>query len=171
MSETEGQSSENIIPRGVLIGAALLVGVALAGASLSAITGMDAAPPPESPAVASIELRFADRPDGSIAVNSGQGAEPIAVIGAGTNNFIRGAMRGLARERRRNEVAPSEPFVLTELADGSLWLTDTGTGARVYLDAYGPTNRDAFAELLQAGKDRKNGTIASRAAPDGAVHR
>ena len=67
-----------------------------------------------------------------------------------TNGFLRGTMRGLARERKRLGVSPAIPFDLIGRADGRLTLVDPGTGRRVDLESFGPENAAVFAALMTA---------------------
>ena len=62
-----------------------------------------------------------------------------------TNGFLRGTMRGLARQRVRQDADRDIPFRLTEWADGRLTLEDPTTGRMVEMEAFGSTNEDAFA--------------------------
>jgi putative photosynthetic complex assembly protein len=57
-------------------------------------------------------------------------------------------MRGLARERRRQGVGADIPFQLIGRSDGRLTLVDPGTGRRVDLESFGPTNAAVFARLM-----------------------
>ena len=59
-------------------------------------------------------------------------------------------MRGLARERRMHGIGSEAPFTLTQWRDGELTLTDSATGRSIELNAFGTTNRAAFAALLRA---------------------
>lgn len=146
MSESGAPS----IPRGVLWGAAALLGFTLvsAGAARVGVIGPDDAPAAE--AVASRDLRFKDRADGAVTVHEAGDDRLIAVLPPGGDGFIRGAMRGLARERRQREVGAEPPFRLTRWDNGRLSLEDTGTGRRIALEAFGPTNVQAFARFLTA---------------------
>ena len=75
----------------------------------------------------------------------------VAVIAAGQKTgFVRGVMRGLARDRRARGIDNRPPFTLTLWRDGELSLTDTATGRTIELSAFGPTNRATFAALLPA---------------------
>jgi putative photosynthetic complex assembly protein len=49
-------------------------------------------------------------------------------------------------------VGPDLPFRLTHWSDGRLTLEDAATGRRIELESFGPTNMQAFASLLAAGK-------------------
>jgi putative photosynthetic complex assembly protein len=69
---------------------------------------------------------------------------------AGTNGFVRAAIRGLARQRHKRDIGAEPPFVLTRWDDGRHSLEDTATGERIYLEAFGSTQVQTFAELLSA---------------------
>jgi putative photosynthetic complex assembly protein len=58
-------------------------------------------------------------------------------------------MRGLARERKLGDIGARPPFRLTRYAGGEITLTDTSTGKRIDLGAFGSTNTEAFARLLK----------------------
>jgi putative photosynthetic complex assembly protein len=66
--------------------------------------------------------------------------------------FVRGVMRGLARERRMHGIGAEPVFVLTAWSDGGLSLTDTATGRVIELGAFGPDNRKTFARFLAGGR-------------------
>ncbi len=85
-------------PRLPLFGAGALIGFAL----IAALVGRLGGPHPDRPdgaPVASRDLRFEDRPDGAVAVYDAAETQPIDVA-VGQNGFLRGTLRGLARERR-----------------------------------------------------------------------
>jgi putative photosynthetic complex assembly protein len=136
-------------PRGPLLGAATLVGVALAAVAFVQLTGIGSSRVEDASAIATRDLRFEDRPDGSIAVIDARDGT-VAQVVTGTQGFIRGTLRGLARERRREGVGAEQPFRLTARADGRLTLEDPATGRRVDLESFGPTNAGVFAEMLTA---------------------
>lgn len=101
-----------------------------------------------SPAVNTRALRFEDRADGSIAVLDAERSTVIDTVAPGTNGFLRSAMRGLVRERKRRGLGDEVPFELVAHVDGRLTLLDPGTGRRIDLESFGPTNAGAFARLL-----------------------
>ncbi|MCX7891300.1 MAG: photosynthetic complex assembly protein PuhC [Burkholderiales bacterium] len=147
--------ADRSMPRGVLLGAAALIGAALVAVAAVRLTGVGTAVfPPSAQAVSQRDLRFEDRPDGSVAVHEGHGAEPAFVLAPGEDGFIRATLRTFARERRHVGVGAEAPFRLTAWSDGRLTLEDPVTGRRVDLEAFGPTNAGAFARLLVAA----NGT-------------
>jgi len=91
-------------------------------------------------------LRFVDAPDKSVQVlDADTGREVYRVTGEA--GFVRGILRGMARERRRLSKRPDEPFELS-LDGGLLTLRDLATGEHIELTAFGPTNAGAFARML-----------------------
>lgn len=94
-------------------------------------------------------LRFADAADGSVLIEDVGRGGMVARFGEEGSGFIRGVMRGLARERRMHGVGQAPPFRLALWADGALTLTDTATGRIIELGGFGPDNRAAFARLLE----------------------
>ncbi len=135
-------------PRGALIGAAALISCALAATALARLTAYEQ-DRPSAPAELSRSLVFADREDGAVIVfDSEDLSEPIAVLASGEGGFVRGLMRGMARERRSMDVGAEPPFILARHYDGRLTLTDRATGRLIELDAFGETNTESFAVLL-----------------------
>jgi putative photosynthetic complex assembly protein len=136
-------------PRGVLLAAGALVLFTLA--SIVIYRGVFLPTEPAGPpAVAARDLRFEDRADGGVAVVEAASDRVLEVLAPGTNGFLRSTLRGLARDRKRQEVGVEPPFRLKRLADGRVLLEDPTTGRSVDLVAFGPTNVAAFARLLTA---------------------
>ena len=102
---------------------------------------------PDAPAVVTQLLRFEDRPDGSIAVFRATDNRLVDTI-TGQSGFVRGTLRGMARERRRQDFGSAPPFELIGRADGRLTLHDPSTGRIVDLESFGPVNAGEFARLL-----------------------
>lgn len=135
-------------PRAPLFALGGLVLASLLAVATVRITGVGAMHVVDAPAVAVREFRFEDRPDGSIAVLDAAGRRLIDSVAPGTNGFLRGTMRGLARERMRQGIGPALPFRMIGRADGKLTLEDPGTGRRVDLGSFGPTNAAVFARIM-----------------------
>lgn len=137
------------LPRGMLLalGALVLMTVVLAG--VARWTGMGTAQRADAPTVATLELRFEDLADGGIGVLDARADRRIATVAPGTNGFLRSAVRGLVRERKRQSVGAQTPFLLLARADGRLTLEDPTTGRRIDLESFGATNAAVFARLLQ----------------------
>lgn len=135
-------------PRGALMGAAALVGLTIVAAAGARLTGSGVTAPFEAAPVEVRDLRFVDRADGAVGVYAAESGEVVEIVPPGSNGFLRGVMRGLARERMLNSIADEPAFRLTRWADGRLSLEDPTTGRVIDLGAFGPTNIQTFARLL-----------------------
>ena len=102
---------------------------------------------PDAPVLMSRSLVFADRNDGGIDVIDARKQRVIETI-VGQAGFVRGTLRGLARERHRAGLGATLPFELVAHTDGRLTLLDPSTHRRVDLESFGPTNTAAFAQLF-----------------------
>ncbi len=140
-----------VTPRLPLLAAAVLLVVVLGSVAVVRWSGTSVRAP-DAQAVATRLLRFEDGTDGSIAVIDAASGRLIDRV-QGEQGFLRGTLRALARERRMREIGPQAPFELAARADGRLTLTDPSTGARLDLDAFGPTNAAVFARLLTLNKN------------------
>ncbi len=138
------------VPNGPLLAMGALVLATLVAVAAARIGNFNPRQVPDAAAVSVRELRFEDRPDGSIAILDAGGQRLIDSVAPGSNGFLRGTMRGLARERKRQGVAPEVPFRLIGRADGRLTLEDPATERRVDIGSFGPTNAAAFAQLMTA---------------------
>jgi putative photosynthetic complex assembly protein len=143
------------LPKGVLLGAAALIGVVLllvAGGRLTGVGTLSLAPPQ---AAMSRDLRFDSQNDGSIVISDAETDRLIEVLEPGSGGFIRGILRGLGRERRQNQIDEAAPFRLILGHDNRLQLFDPSTGRLISLHAFGAGNAEAFARLLTLGRDRQ----------------
>lgn len=137
-------------PKGALLGAAALILFSLAAAAAGRSGHFGLTDQPDSQVLVQRMLRFDDRSDGSVEVSDAVTNRRVALLAAGSNVFIRGTLRGFARERRASEVGPETAFALTRWADGRLTLEDPVTRRAVDLGAFGITNATSFAALLTA---------------------
>ncbi len=138
------------LPRGLLFGASALVGMTLILTCAARMSDIGTLHMPKQQAVQSLSLRFEDRQDGSVSVLDASDGRIIYTVAPGTNGFIRATVRGLAQEREREGVGRETPFTLTHWSDGTMSLADPTIGRRVSLDAFGPTNAEAFAQMFSA---------------------
>ena len=136
------------LPRSVLLSAAALVAFAFVAVSIGRFTELGEAPKPQAEALQSRDLLFLDRADGAVLVYEVGMETALDVLEPGTNGFLRGVMRGVARERKLSNVSNSDPVRPTLWDDGRLTLDDLSTNYHVGLIAFGPTNAGAFARLL-----------------------
>lgn len=139
-------TATNVLPRRVLLSIGLVLLATLIAVAAVRISGTNISVPDEA-AVAVRELRFEDRPDGSVVVIDATTKSVIHTM-TGENGFFRGALRGLARERRRAGLGSEQPFQLIARADGRLTLVDPATGQRIDLESFGPTNAAVFARFM-----------------------
>lgn len=130
-----------------LMAAGALVVVSVIGVAAVRLSGIPISTP-DAPVVAARVLQFTDRNDGGIDVTDVSTNRLVETV-TGQSGFIRGTLRGLARERRRSGIGPAEPFALLAHSDGRLTLVDPSTSRRVDLESFGPTNQGEFVRMLQ----------------------
>jgi putative photosynthetic complex assembly protein len=141
-------------PRGVLIGAALLIAFVIAAAATVRLTGVGGVEMPLAPVSEARELVFVDLDDGTtmVALPGPEGADRDAVVGLlrpAEDGFAMGVMRGMVRDRNAREIPLDEPYLLAVLEDGRLVFRDPEVGTEIDLRAFGPTNLASFARLLR----------------------
>ncbi len=148
---TRTQPTTAHIPKPALVGVALLVGFTLLAVVGGKELDVGTIKNPEAAVAVTRELRFEDRADGALLVLEGPDDALVYLIEPGTNSgFVRGVLRGFARERHRSGVGIEPPFLLSALVDGRMFLEDPETGRKVPLDGFGRTNAEAFARILLA---------------------
>lgn len=137
-------------PRGALIGVGIMLAVVLAGTATARLVRLSGpvAPLTAPPAVAAVDLRFADEADGSVQVREARSGALVSTLAPDTNGFVRGVMRGMARDRLSRHIGAGPPFHLSRDAASHLWLQDTATGRLIDLEAFGSGNRGAFAAFM-----------------------
>ncbi len=138
-------------PKLALVAAATLIGFALTAAAAGRFTRVanaDTKIEQASAPIAARDLTFFDMADGSVEVRDANGQSVVFVAAPGTNGFIRGVMRGLARNRHAHGYGQAPAFRLSQWPDGRLSLQDLATGKNIDLSAFGASNRAAFAQLL-----------------------
>jgi putative photosynthetic complex assembly protein len=132
----------------MLLGAVAVIGGTLLLASLGHEAPVDPGQEGSRP-VAMRELHFADRVDGAVVVRDARSGAEVLVVQPGQEGFVRGAMRGLARERKREAIGAAAPFRLSAWPNGRVTLEDTATGHIIELQAFGRTNAESFVRLLE----------------------
>lgn len=152
-----GHSHDNTVPRAALIGAAscILITVLLTGAVAVGIMPMpvtmdQARQAAKISKVTSRDLQFLDQPDGSVLIRDVTKGNVATTITPGSNSgFIRGVMRGLARDRMLRGLGFEQPFRLTLWSNQNLSIEDLATGRVIELNGFGDTNRAAFMAILR----------------------
>ncbi|MDC6168922.1 photosynthetic complex assembly protein PuhC [Paucibacter sp. XJ19-41] len=144
------------LPMLPLAAMAALVLSSLIGVGLVRLSGLSAQQQPDAATLAVRQLRFEDRDDGGIEVRDARSGALLDTVAPGTNGFLRSTMRGLVRERKRQGLGPETPFELLGRSDGRLTLVDPGTGRRVDLESFGPSNSAVFARLMSAAPGERH---------------
>lgn len=94
------------------------------------------------------DVVFLPQATGGMVVTDATNGAVIATIGPDEDGFVQGALRGLGRVRQIANVPSTQPYRLIKWQGGAVSLSDTGTGERIYLNAFGPDNAAAFARFL-----------------------
>ncbi len=149
MSSSSSHAAPERIPGWLVrsIGALLLV--VLGGVAVMRLAGFSPIVQPPA-ALAERTLAFADTADGAVRVSDARTGELLAEL-RGELGFLRGVLRGLARDRRAHSIGQAPPYVLSLHADGRLLISDPQTGQRIDLASFGPDNAAVFARWLPAG--------------------
>ena len=144
------------IPRGVLLAAAAMIGFTILAVVAVRIDGGEVLPRLTAAPVSSLDLSFADRGDGTVAVYDVNGDRMLDVLAPAEDGFAMGVLRSIDRERSRQDIATDERLIrMTRWADGRLTLEDPSTGFHAELVSFGPTNLSAFAQLLIEGSESR----------------
>lgn len=156
--ETSGSAPQPVgghVPRGALLAAAFLIAMACLAAAIGRLTDFGTLRMTEATVVDYRDLRFLDGDGGSVVVREAKNDRVIAVLPAGTDGFVRGVLRSLARDRKMRDLGDDIPFRLSRRSDGRLYLEDLATGTEIAVSAFGPGNATSFAQLLARNEDRK----------------
>lgn len=154
MSDTAHVRTDGV-PRGVLAAAGALVAFALVITMFSRESDIGVSHMPSVRAYQVLHLRFEDGDDGRVTIRDAADGAELFTVAPGTGGFLRSAVRGFAHVRNRDGVDASPPFTLTRWSDGTISLADEATGRRIDLDAFGPTQAQAFARLFNARETAK----------------
>ena len=140
--------ASRMVPKGAIIGAAVLIGFSLAAAGAGRLTGVGTVRTDYVNTVHTASFRFEDRNDGGISVIAPESGETIGVVPAGTDGFVRTVLRSLAFDRQRHGVGAGPAFVIAKWSDGHSTIDDPVTGRRVDLAAFGVANMQTFEHLI-----------------------
>jgi putative photosynthetic complex assembly protein len=139
----------------VVVGAGLLL-VTLAVTDFGNLILNPGTNPKTGTAILSRSITFEDRADGGVIVrNAESGALVLALEPTAeptSNGFLRGSVRALTRERKKDQIGRSTPFRLIAWDDGRLTLEDPATNQRIALEAFGDTQKAVFMQILEAAR-------------------
>jgi putative photosynthetic complex assembly protein len=137
-------------PRIPLVGAGLLLAVTIGVVLLSRLGGVSSVVlVPMGKLVETREIAFLDAPKGALNVVDTSTQEVIFTTGTGTDGFLRGTLRALGRDRKRVGGQKVEPYTVSRWESGHITLTDSVTGAKIDLAAFGSTNVAVFERFLK----------------------
>ncbi len=88
--------------------------------------------------------------DDKIMVLDAINGQEIASFGPNEGGFVRGSLRPLDRMRFVSKVPAEVPYRLIKWDTGALSLSDTGSGERLYLNAFGKDNSGAFEAFFNS---------------------
>lgn len=137
-------------PKQMLWAAAAIIVFSIGISAVGRFTGFGTVNNPVAEPRAAYELLFADQADGSVAIRDAASGDLVIRLEPGTNGFARSVLRGLARERKLEGIGAAVPFTVASWADGRLTLGDPATGRLVELNAFGATQIETFAGILEA---------------------
>ncbi len=135
-------------PRLPLYSAFALIAFAVAAVIFGERTGIGTVMTETGTPVDMIDLTLSQEPGDRVVVKEAASSRVIADFGPSEGGFIRGSMRALARMRLVAEAETGAPYRLIKWTSGALSLSDTATGQRIYLNAFGPDQVAAFEKLL-----------------------
>jgi putative photosynthetic complex assembly protein len=139
---------EPVVSKGGILAAAALILFALAAVTTVRVTGVGEVRMTLPAAAESRDLQFEDGKNGAVLVFDARDHQLVDTLAPGSNGFIRVVLRGLARERKLGDIGAQPPFRLTRFVNGQITLTDTSSGKQIDLDAFGSSNTEAFARLM-----------------------
>ena len=142
-------------PRFPLYSALALVGFALIATVFGSVTDIGTVRNRLGNPVAIRDVVITRDAAGTVTVTDAMSGDRVAVIASGEGGFVSGALRGLDRMRLVAEVGKDQPYRIIKWENGWVSLSDTGTGQRLYLNAFGPDNAAAFEAFLNNHGDAK----------------
>ncbi len=135
-------------PRGVLIGAAVLMAVTATFAFIARTTDLGAHRLVPAATVASVDLQFITGADGAITIRDVGRNIDLQKLSAKSDGFIKIVLRSLTQERNVKGIDPAVTVRLSQLSDGQYILQDTVTGRIITISAFGSGNLSVFTQFL-----------------------
>ncbi|MCB1427580.1 MAG: phosphonoacetaldehyde hydrolase [Nitratireductor sp.] len=143
----QGNSRFPIIPFYAVLG---FLAVSVAATVFGSVTGVGKLEDPFGKPQAIRDIVISGGMDLPIEILDAHSGKTIATYPVGEGGFVRGSLRALTRMRFVAKVDESEPYRLIRWENGAVSLSDTASGERLLLNAFGPDNAAAFAALLDA---------------------
>jgi putative photosynthetic complex assembly protein len=135
-------------PRLPLYSAFALVAFAFVTIIFSQKTGIGSMITDPGQPVDMIDLVISQAEADLVRVSEANTGNILAEYAPAEGGFVRGSLRALARMRMTADVDVNEPYRVIKWSSGAVSLSDTRTGQRIYLNAFGPDQVAAFENFL-----------------------
>lgn len=136
------------IPGAVLGAAALLIAVSIALAVLAKTTDIGATRLSVAPPAQARDFYFTLNSDESVSVRDAKTKALVAALPASGHGFIKILLKDFAQQRSASGIAETLPLRLSRREGGEPVMEDPATGRIILLNAFGKSNANAFAHLL-----------------------
>lgn len=137
-------------PAGILTGAVLLLAFAAGATVFGQVTGIGVIKHRTGSPVAIRDIVLSRGANDTVIVTDAATGSDIATYEKHAGGFVRGSLRAFERMRMVAKVSETAPYRLIKWQAGTVSLSDTATGERIYLEAFGKDNAAAFEALLGA---------------------
>ncbi|WP_305983760.1 photosynthetic complex assembly protein PuhC [Roseibium sp. MMSF_3544] len=138
----------NTFPKGVLIGAIVLLVFAAGAVVFGQATGIGVIKHRAGSPVAIRDVTITRTADDMVIVKDARNGTQIVAFEKDKGGFVRGSLRAFERMRMVAKVSETAPYRIIKWEAGTVSLSDTATGERIYLEAFGKDNAAAFELLL-----------------------
>ena len=146
----------NRVPRGLFFGLVGLLAFTAGAIVFGKTTGLGLVTQQQAAPLAIRDLTITRSTSDFVVVTDAKTGQEIVSYGPQAGGFVRGSLRAFERMRQVAKVPFDTPYRLIKWDAGGVSLSDTGTGERIYLDAFGRDNVAAFEALLgqQGGENQ-----------------
>jgi putative photosynthetic complex assembly protein len=146
--DTRKGRATNRFPLWILLSAAALLIFSASAILFGQSTGMGLVQSEIGRPVAVRDVTIMRAPGDVVVVTDVASGGVIAAYPADTGGFVRGSLRAFERMREVAAAPQDAPYRIIKWDTGRVSLSDTATGQRIYLEAFGRDNAAAFAALL-----------------------
>ena len=146
--DSRKRRATNRFPRWILLSTAMLLVFVTAAVMFGQETGIGVVRQEAGRPIAIRDITITRAPDDRVVVTDISTGAVIAAYPADEGGFVRGSLRAFERMRDVAAAPKDAPYRLIRWETGRVSLSDTATGERIYLDAFGRDNAAAFAALL-----------------------
>ncbi|MEM6415067.1 MAG: photosynthetic complex assembly protein PuhC [Pseudomonadota bacterium] len=126
----------------------------LAVSFISGLNKVKNQPAPSHEVAFSLPIIITDEADGAVKLSDAKTGDEIWVYGSGEGAFARAAMRALAFSRLRQGAGPDQPMLLQRTTTGAIILFDPVTENAIPVNAFGESNVQQFAIVLDHKKSQ-----------------